>query len=153
MIRNPLIILLVFCLAVACARPQFPEIQEISHLNLNRGQNKELLLDIGLSVHNPNKFKIALVTYELDVFVNGNEIGHTSSEGKLILNKLSTDDLRFQVESSIQKMLGSALGLLGALFSENKEMKLRVKGTATARAKGFQKKFLVDEEKPFQLKL
>lgn len=137
-------------------KPRSPEVRGISRIRVNRNnEEKKVQLEIGLEVFNPNPYKMKVLEYDLDVFVNGKPLGKVAERRISVMQKEDDSQVTFGVRTDLKKVLGGIGGLVGGLISGlvsgEKEVDVRVKGYVKARARGIDRKVPVDFEKSYEL--
>jgi len=99
-------------------------------------------VDVKVQISNPNSYKISVVKTNLNVSLNGKDLGKAHVKNKLVLPKNSNEVHTITIQlkgSQLKAALPSIIaGAMGA------SMKMRLKGTITARARMLRKKIDVD---------
>ncbi|MCB9233029.1 MAG: LEA type 2 family protein [Bacteroidia bacterium] len=136
----------------SCGQILEPVIKEVSSFKLKGNGGSGLNFEVGVQVFNPNKMKISMVSYDLDIFVNGVNLGRANSKEKQSLKGQEQKEIMVNVSTSLMKLLTGGLGML-ANSSGNRDLQVRVKGDIQGSAMGVKKKFSLDEELPVTLNL
>ncbi len=139
------VMLLTLFVFSGCKIPMEPTIKNISEFKLNGKNNgKKPGFGIGLEVHNPNKHKLKILAYDLDIFVGDKKLGNATRKGKQVLLKYSTSTLHFDIETDIKRIFTSIFGALSSLLGKDKRVDVHIKGTIVGKAHGIRKKIPVD---------
>jgi LEA14-like dessication related protein len=135
-----------------CALPLEPRFERVSEFKPHGAQDdKPAGISLGLDLHNPNAYKIKLLRYDLDIFVNGNKVGDAERREKQTLAGNGTSTLHFELATDLKQVFSGLLGALGGLLGKDQAVVVSAKGTVLARAKGIQKLVPVDFEKRYEL--
>lgn len=148
----PFFILTLIMSLSSCAPVQDLELKELSSFKMVKGSGG-MNFEVGLKVYNPNKMKISVLKYDLDIFVNGMELGKAVSDEKQFLKKKEEKEIKVQVSTSLMKLLSGGLGMLSGSLGGGNDMKVRVKGIVQGKAYGIKKVFKIDEKLPLNFNL
>jgi hypothetical protein len=129
-----------------CAIPLEPRFERVSGFKPH-GAREGMAggITLGLDLHNPNAYKIKVLAYDLDIFLNGKQVGDAQHKGRQVLEGRGTSTIEIELATDLQQVLG------GLILGKEKSVDLQVKGTVLARAKGIQKRVPVDFFKRFVL--
>jgi LEA14-like dessication related protein len=110
-----LVMLLAFVLGMAgCTLPLEPRLQGISEFKPHGArEGTQAGITLGLDIENPNRYKIKVLAYDLDIFVNGKQVGKAEHNGKQVMAGMGTSTIRLDVATDIRQMFGGLLGVLG----------------------------------------
>lgn len=135
-----------------CAIPLEPRFERVSGFKPH-GAREGMAggITLGLDLHNPNAYKIKVLAYDLDIFLNGKQVGDALHKGRQVLEGRGTSTIEIELATDLQQVLGGLIGALSGLLGKEKAVDLQVKGTVLARAKGIQKRVPVDFSKRFVL--
>ena len=142
--RIPAFLMIAVFFAVSlssCLTYEEVEFVGVKDVDVESFSMKEAVVKVTVQVKNPNKYKIKITNSDLDLFLNGNDLGKAVIQEKIILEKQSNDSHTFTVKTNIGKAAG-ALG--GLLLGIGRAPELHVKGTIKAKAFGIGKNFPVD---------
>ena len=129
----------------SCKMPIAPEFKGISEFKLNRdNEDNKRRISVGAKVYNPNKYKVKLMAYDFQIYVDDGLVGEAHEKRKQVIPKLSTEILRFSIRTDMKKVMKSLGGLLGNLFSGKRGVEMKFKGTIRARALGIGKTIPID---------
>lgn len=129
----------------SCKAPQELEFRGVSGVDVKRPSDGGMALDVRMKVHNPNKFKVSVLNYDLDIAVNGKALGEAQSNKKQSIKGGETKDMSFTVKTNLMKLLGFGLGSLGGKLAGD-GMKVKVNGTTKVKAFLIKKTLDVDYE-------
>jgi LEA14-like dessication related protein len=147
-----LLAVLLMALATGCALPLEPRFEQVSEFKPHgKGGGKEAGITLGLEMQNPNPYKIKLLAYDLDVFLNGNKVGDATHRGKQVMVGKSTSTIRIELVTDLKQIFGGLIGALNGLLGKKQALELEIKGTVVAKAKGFQKRVPVEFKKTLDL--
>ena len=102
----------------------------------------DLYLD--MQIKNPNNYKISIVGSDLDLFVKDKKSGKINLKNKVTLPKNSNEVHHFVFESDYKNFSADPLTIISTVLGDKRTVKVHVKGTIKAKAKGVGKKFPVD---------
>lgn len=150
-----LVLLLVAGWGLSGCRPLLePEVKGMSGFAVNRkNEEKKIQYEFDLEVFNPNRKKIALLKYELDVYVNGKKVGTSLSTQKHKLSKFEKQSFHFVVLSDLKQTLGGIMGLLTSFLGGDQEVNVKLDGVVKARAGWVSRKMPVEIEYPVKIQL
>lgn len=141
--------LLVCC---GCIRPMEPTFQGISKFQRNgKNTGKDQGFTLGIDIKNPNRYKIKVLSYDLEVFVSGAKVGEAHNRNKHVLPKNGLSTVDVTVVSDMKQIFGGILGALGGIFGKDKAVIVRLKGSVLAQVKGIRKQLPVELERSYSL--
>ncbi len=147
-----LLAMLILVLATGCAIPLEPRFEQVSEFKPHgKAGGKEAGITLGLDMHNPNPYKIKLLAYDLDIFLNGNKVGDATHRGKQVMIGKSTSTIRIELVTDLKQIFGGLIGALNGLLGKKQALELEIKGTVVAKAKGIQKKVPIEFKKALDL--
>jgi LEA14-like dessication related protein len=130
-------------LLVGCAAPKELEFKGISKFTVNRDNDAQALqIQLVAAIFNPNKFKIKVLDYQLDLYINGAKVGKAESAQNRLLAKKAESQVPFSVKTSLGGLLSGAGAVLMGLGAPT--LDVRIVGAVRARAYGVAKRFPVD---------
>ena len=137
----PLSFLLVIFFMTSCLAPKDLVYKDFKNLSVDKLGFGSSLLKIDLIYYNPNNFGLQLKRTDLDIFVDGNLLGHTAQEYQISIPKRGDFTLPIQIDLDMKNMLKNALS---SIFS--KEVMLKVTGTVKLGKANVYKTFPVNYE-------
>lgn len=135
--------LLLLVLLAGCATPKELEFKGISKFAVNRdNEDEKLRIQLVAAIHNPNQFRVKVLDYNLDLYINGSKIGRAESGENSLLRKECQTDVPFSVQTSLGGLLSGAGAVLMGLGKP--DLQLRIVGDVRAKAYGIPKRYPVD---------
>lgn len=138
-------------IVTACGEFKEPTIEYLRCCDLKEGDNGRKQIGLTVRVTNPNNFPIKLKGYGLDIFIDGEKVGHTESDKTIAVAANDKSEGPIYIDADVGALLkgGFKLGL-SALTNKGK-VELGVKGWVKGSAKGITKKVPVDQKIPIKL--
>ena len=135
-----------------CALPLEPRFERVSEFNMH-GKTADAApgITLGLDLHNPNRYKIKILSYDLEVYIGGKKVGNAQHDGRQVMVGNATSTIKVELATDLRQAIDGLLGALGGLLGKQNAVDVQVKGTVVARAKGFQKRVPVFFEKRIEL--
>jgi LEA14-like dessication related protein len=137
LIISPILLVIFGCLSY-----EEVTVVEVADVEFKEMSADGITVDIHAQISNPNNYKISVVKTNLMLLLNGANLGKAHVKNNLVLPKHSDDVHKItvnikgsQLKAALPSILLSALG---------GEIKMRIKGTITARARMLRKKIEVD---------
>ena len=143
-IKNPLYLLILsfaLFLIISCQAPKELVYRDFKNLKVGKLGFGSSTLNLDLIYYNPNNFGLQLRNTDLDIFVDGNYLGHSSQDLQINIPRLAEFTLPLQIEVDMKNALKNALPtLLG------KEVVVKVTGKVKLGKANVYKSFTVDYE-------
>lgn len=114
--------LLVCCLA-ACSAPKELVYKDFNSFSLNKLGLGSSSVKMNLVYYNPNNFGLQLKRTDLDIYVDGTYLGHTSQDYQITIPKLTEFSLPISIDVDMKNVFKNAFN---TLF--NKEVTVKVTG-------------------------
>jgi LEA14-like dessication related protein len=114
--------LLVCCMA-ACSAPKELVYKDFNSFSLNKLGLGSSSVKMNLVYYNPNNFGLQLKRTDLDIYIDGTYLGHTSQDYQITIPKLTEFSLPISMEVDMKNVFKNALN---TLFS--KEVTVKVTG-------------------------
>lgn len=111
----------------SCASPKALEYKTYHNFSVQKlgFNNSSIALD--LEYYNPNSFGLQLRNTDLDIFINGNKLGHSSSDTLINIPRRNTFILPIKFDVDMQNIFKNAMNtLLGKEVTIKLTGKLRV---------------------------
>ena len=102
-----------------------------------------LKVELEAVIFNPNKYKISITDYDLDLMVDGKNMGEATIDRKLVLPKNSEKSHTFTVSVSFKDLLSGGLGGGLSMLSQG-NMNVGLQGNIKAKAMGVKKSVPID---------
>ncbi|MEO8567858.1 MAG: LEA type 2 family protein [Ginsengibacter sp.] len=107
--------LLVSCMAfmfVSCTSPKALEYKTYHNFSIQKlGFNKSTI-SLDLEYYNPNSFGLQLKNTDLDIFINGERFGHSSSDTLINIPRRNTFVLPIKFDVDMQNIFKNAMNTL-----------------------------------------
>ncbi|MEM9023650.1 MAG: LEA type 2 family protein [Bacteroidota bacterium] len=100
-------------------------------------------VEVAIPVTNPNRYKISIVDSDLNINLNGKDMGKARFPNKITVPAKSDGVQRFTIEADYDQSMKGGLGSLLSLLG-NKDMQLHLTGDIKAKAGLLRKSFPVD---------
>ena len=137
----PLILSFSIFLIISCQAPKELVYRDFKNLKVEKLGFGASTLNLDLIYYNPNNFGLQLRNTDLDIFVDGNYLGHSSQDLQINIPRLAEFTLPLQIEVDMKNALKNALPtLLG------KEVVVKVTGKVKLGKANVYKSFTVDYE-------
>ncbi len=117
-------LLILTILLISCSAPKELEYREFRNFSVQKIGFSTSSVKMDMIYYNPNGFGLQLKRIELDVFVNGVLLGHTSQEYQITIPKKEQFIIPITIEVDMKNLLKNSLT---TLF--NKEVKVKVTGS------------------------
>ncbi|MEP7254738.1 MAG: LEA type 2 family protein [Ferruginibacter sp.] len=137
----PLILSFTLFLTISCQAPKELVYRDFKNLKVGKLGFGSSTLNLDLIYYNPNNFGLQLRNTDLDIYVDGNYLGHSSQDLQINIPRLAEFTLPLQIEVDMKNVLKNALPtLLG------KEVVVKVTGKVKLGKANVYKSFTVDYE-------
>lgn len=144
-----IILSLIFCLTflfnckVQELKVDKPQNLQVKELNL-----QSVKLTVDLPVENPNNFSFNLKKLDLDLYVNGRNVGKLKQSRNVKIKANSKQDYAVAFEITTKEAVNNVLFLVGELQKRNPD--LRAQGSIKVSKFGISKKIKVDHTENLQ---
>ncbi len=104
--------ILLFCFvffASSCQAPKELEYRDFKNLKVEKLGFGASSLKLDVIYYNPNNFGLQLKYTDLDIFIDGNYLGHSSQDYQISIQRLSEFTLPLQINLDMQNLLKNAL--------------------------------------------
>lgn len=147
------ILLSIILLSVfSCKVNEKPEFLRVENIEVHESTREHVTLAADAYFMNHNNVGGELQTEGIQVFVNGNEMGHVSSESfKVPAKKEFSIPLKARVSTDSLFSNKNLSGLLGSLL--NKSLEVQYKGDIKYKVFGFSHVYKVDRTEKVKIKL
>lgn len=121
--RNFELILFIAIVLMSCSSPKALEYKDYRNFSIKSLGFNNSTVNLDLEYYNPNNFRMQLRNTNLDIFIDGKLLGHSSSDTLINIPRRDTFSLPVQFDINMQGFYQNALNtLLG------KEVLLRIQG-------------------------
>lgn len=136
-----LFLVLIICLATSCQAPKDLVYRDFKNLKVEKIAFGASILKVDLVYYNPNNFVLQLKYTDLDIFIDGNYLGHSSQDYQITIPRLAEFTLPLEVAIDMKNIIKNALTtLLG------QEVMIRVTGKVKLGKANVYKTFPVNYE-------
>lgn len=136
-----LLFYLVILFLPSCREPKELEYRDFKNLSTEKLGFSTSTIKLDLVYFNPNNFGLELKRTDLDIFINGNYLGHTSQEYQIHIPKKDEFSLPLTIEVDMKNAYKNALP---ALFGQ--EVLIKVTGKVKLGKANVYKSFPVNYE-------
>lgn len=121
---SPLSVVVCFLiLLTSCRAPRDLEYRDFKNLNVNQLGFSSSTIKMDVVYYNPNNFGLQLKSADLDMWVDGKYLGHTSQEFQISIPKRAEFQIPLVVDVDMKNLLANGLNTL-----LNKEVTVKVTG-------------------------
>jgi len=140
-LKSPaLLTFLGYCvLLTACREPKDLEYREFRNLKLTNLGFSTSQLSIDLVFYNPNNFGLELNNTDLDIYVDGNFLGHSTQNLQVAIPRKDVFILPLKMDIDMKNLLKNGITAL-----LNKSVTIRLLGNIKLSKAGVKKSFPVD---------
>jgi len=140
-----IIVFFILLIAPSCNVYKDVEVAEVKEVKIIRFDQDAVEAEVELVINNPNWYRVVLLESDVDVFINGKEVGKLQLKEKVILaNKTSSTRTIIMTGDYDDMSSGFLDNLLTLLFANT--AKFEVIGTMKGRALMISRKVDVKEE-------
>ena len=140
-----IIVFFILLIAPSCNVYKDVEVAEVKEVKIIRFDQDAVEAEVELVINNPNWYRVVLLESDVDVFINGKEVGKLQLKEKVILaNKTSSTRTIIMTGDYNDMSSGFLDNLLTLLFANT--AKFEVIGTMKGRALMISRKVDVKEE-------
>ncbi len=101
--------LAVLLFASSCQAPKELEYRDFRNLKIEKIGFGSSMMKVDVIYYNPNNFGLQLRYTDLDIFIDGNYLGHSSQDYQITIKRLSEFVLPLQVNLDMQNLLKNVL--------------------------------------------
>lgn len=112
-------------------------------------ENKAIIINTSVEVKNPNFYRVAIKSTNLQVFLDDKELGNIELLGKVLFKKKTTDTYTLKLKMKLAE--GALFTILRNVFK--KEVTLTFKGKIKGAAMGIPKSITINETKTIDASL
>lgn len=105
----PILLLCFIFVASSCQAPKELEYRDFRNLKVEKIGFGSSSLKLDVIYYNPNNFGLQLKYTDLDIFIDGNYLGHSSQDYQISIQRLSEFTLPLQINLDMQNLLKNAL--------------------------------------------
>ena len=106
-------IILISCMAImSCSTPKALEYKTYHNFSINKLGFDNSTISMDLEYYNPNNFGMQLKRTDLDIFINGNMLGHSSTDSTLSIPRNSSFLIPIKFNVDMQNVFKNAYNAL-----------------------------------------
>lgn len=105
----PILFIFFIIFASSCQAPKELEYRDFKNLKVEKLGFGTSSLKLDVIYYNPNNFGLQLKYTDLDIFIDGNYLGHSSQDYQISIQRLSEFTLPLQINLDMQNLLKNAL--------------------------------------------
>ena len=128
----------------SCIVYQEVEYKGIENISFGKIKDSTIPIHLDVRVFNPNKYNIKIIKSFFDLYLNGKQLGKSSSSKDIIIVKNKEDIYRILIELKSSEVTKSLFSSLGFIFGQ--QVSFEIKGKIVAKALGIKKKFNINEK-------
>ena len=125
-------------------------IGDVQNIAISEMTDEYVAVDLFMPIKNPNNFAFKISKVNLDISLNGIDLGKAYKMTKVKVPANSSDTYKFTVKIKLKNVANSSMAFLGAMLSNKAKLKLKGYVKANAFLVG-SKKFDVDMDKSVKL--
>lgn len=138
--------LIISIATLGCMKFEEVEVQKVENFKIKDLKESELYFSLDLTVMNPNRSSFTITGSDLDISLNGNELGNTQLDQNLKIEGDSKQTVTVHLKTTLKEAITEQLGgmFLAALTGG---IEVGVKGEVTGKCCLFLKKSFPVEHK------
>ena len=115
-------LLFIFILTLFCSCSGFKElsVSDIQSLNVQNIDSKSATFKVGVTIKNPNSFKIKVTAGELNVKLGKREIGKATLQNKIVIPAKSEKTHEFEISTDLSTLGLAAIPMIADLVRSRK---------------------------------
>lgn len=126
-----------------CITYEDVEVLGIEDVRVASAGESGIILDLSIKVHNPNNYKISIVSSDLDLLINGQPAGKATLEHKIVFAKASETVQHVQIKADYVSVMGRLNSGIFSLITGS-GIKVGISGHIKAKAFGLRKKIKIE---------
>lgn len=131
----------IFFFVTSCQAPKALEYKDFKNLSVDKLGFSSSTVKMDLLYYNPNNFGLQLKRTDLDIYIDGNYLGHTTQEFQVTIPKRSDFTLPIKAEVDMKNVFKNAVS---SLFG--KEVTVKITGRIKVGKANVFKSFPVNYE-------
>ncbi len=108
----------------SCSMMQEVQVGDVQEIKINQIRKGQLDLELYIPIENPGKLNLKLTKIDLDLSLNGIELGNISNNKKVVINKMSNEIYMFPVEVELKGFMKTTMVLISLVEKSKAEYKL-----------------------------
>ncbi len=147
---NRLLILFCFCLLSSCISYKPILITGINNVKTANVAGEKIEISFNCEINNPNKFRMVLKQYDMDVSLNDKTLGKAGTNEKIVIKGKSSASHPFKLSASYQDFMSATVSGLGALLNRE-PVTFKIKGAIKGRIWWFKKNIPIETTQKIKL--
>ena len=127
----------------SCSMMQEIQVGDMQEIKIDQIRKGRLNLELYIPIENPGKLNIKLTKMDLDLKLNGIELGNISNNEKVLINKMSNKIYMFPVEVELKGLIKTTMALIS--LAEKSMAKYRLTGNLRVKYFCIKKSIHIDE--------
>lgn len=127
----------------SCSMMQEVQVGDIQKIKINQIKKGRLDLELYIPIENPGKLNLKLTSMDLDLKLNGIELGKISNNEKVLIKKNSNEIYKFPVEVELKGLIKTTMVLIS--IAEKNIAEYSLKGNLRVRFLFIYKNIQVEE--------
>ncbi|MEA3446742.1 MAG: LEA type 2 family protein [Bacteroidota bacterium] len=145
----PIVLAFVAFVAFSCTELKPIELKEIKNVSINSIDEKEMIIDLGFVIANPNNRQFSVREAELTISLGGIPLGSVNEIKSFNIPSHSSKSYNIPIKVDIENMGENAKQLTKSVFRRGTS--LRIQGYIKARGFLISRKIEIDEEAKLSL--
>lgn len=108
----------------SCSMMQEVQVGDVQEIKINQIRKGRLDLELYIPIENPGKLNLKITKIDLDLNLNGIELGNISNNEKVLINKMSNEIYMFPVEVELKGLIKTTMALISLAEKSKAEYKL-----------------------------
>ena len=131
--KNISFFILFFFFISACSKPKEPEFQSVKNIELIEFTDENVVINANAIFHNPNIYSCTLESSDIDVIVNGINVGKAEQKERTAIPANADFSLPMQIQFPPTKIFNDKNSLINLAISAlgGKKIDLQYKGSIT----------------------
>ncbi len=130
--RN-LFVVFILCLLWSCSGFKELSVSDIQSVNVQNIDNKGATFKIGITIKNPNSFKIKVTAGELNVKLGKRDIGKATLQNKIVIPAKSEKTHEFEISTDLSTLGLAAIPMIAEII-RSKKTSITLDGYVKGRA-------------------
>ena len=148
--KKIIFLLLLFTTTLISCEYKEVQIGDIEGVKVVEMTKSKVTLELMIPINNPNNTKFKVTNIDLDINLNGTDLGKVKELKNIKIPANSNETHSFLVEVEFSKILAGGLNILGSLMNKGKT-KVKLKGKIHVKSFMLGKTIDVDIDKPIKM--
>ncbi|OFX17676.1 MAG: hypothetical protein A2033_09360 [Bacteroidetes bacterium GWA2_31_9] len=148
--KKIIFLLLLFTTTLISCEDKEVQIGDIEGVKVVEMTKSKVTLELMIPINNPNNTKFKVTNIDLDINLNGTDLGKVKELKNIKIPANSNETHSFLVEVEFSKILAGGLNILGSLMNKGKT-KVKLKGKIHVKSFMLGKTIDVNIDKPIKM--